>query len=123
MLAYAILTGSIYGEPGETLPDHWHLGITAQYIRTADYFKIGEDLWDLSNPDLGLSARIAGVTDEDGKQFVEEELFLLMGCYAPVYSNGEIGLRRMTGVLSSASTSRTLDRDTVAGYGSLEHDM
>ena len=123
MLAYAILTGSIYGEPGETLPDHWHLGIKPQYIRTADYAGIGEDLWDLNNPDNGLAARIAGVTDEDGKQFVEEELFLLMGCYAPIYSNGEIGLRRMTGVLSGASSNRTLNRENITGYGSLEHDM
>lgn len=123
MLAYAILTGSIYGEPGETLPDHWHLGIKPEYIRTADYVGIGEDLWDLDNPDNGLAARIAGVTDEDGKQFVEEELFLLLGCYAPIYSNGEIGLRRMTGVLSGASSIRTLDRTNITDYSSLEHDM
>lgn len=123
MLAYAILTGAIYGETGETLPDHWHLGIAPQYIRTSDYTNIGEDLWDLSNPDLGLPARIAGVTDEDGKQFVEEQLLLLMGCYAPIYANGEIGLRRMTGVLSGSSSIRTLDRRNVIKYGSLEHDM
>lgn len=123
MLAYAILTGSIYGEVGETLPDHWHLGIAPQYIRTSDYTNIGEDLWDTTNADLGLAARIAGVTDEDGKQFVEEQLFLLMGCYAPIYANGEIGLRRMTGVLSDASSIRTLDRSNVMKYGSLEHDM
>ena len=123
MLAYAILTGSIYGEVGETLPDHWHLGIAPQYIRTSDYTNIGEDLWDPTNADLGLAARIAGVTDEDGKQFVEEQLFLLMGCYAPIYANGEIGLRRMTGVLSDASSIRALDRQSVMKYGSLEHDM
>lgn len=123
MLAYAILTGNIYGEPGETLPDHWHLGIAPEFIRTSDYVNIGEDLWDLSNPDLGLAARIAGVTDEDGKQFVEEQFFLLMGCYAPIYANGEIGLRRMTGVVSSATATRTLDRENVAGYGALQHDM
>ena len=123
MLAYAILTGSIYGEVGETLPDHWHLGIAPQYIRTSDYTNIGEDLWDTTNADLGLAARIAGVTDEDGKQFVEEQLFLLMGCYAPIYANGEIGLRRMTGVLSDAASTRTLDRRNVMKYGSLEHDM
>lgn len=123
MLAYAILTGSIYGEVGETLPDHWHLGIAPQYIRTSDYTNIGEDLWDPTNADLGLAARIAGVTDEDGKQFVEEQLFLLMGCYAPIYANGEIGLRRMTGVLSDSASTRTLDRRNVMKYGSLEHDM
>lgn len=123
MLAYAILTGSIYGETGETLPDHWHLGIAPQYIRTSDYTNIGEDLWDLSNPDLGLPARFAGVTDEDGKQFVEEQLFLLMGCYAPIYANGEIGLRPMAGVLSSASSNRVLDHRSVIKYGALKHDM
>ncbi|NWN92304.1 fibronectin type III domain-containing protein [Marinobacter adhaerens] len=123
MLAYAILTGNIYGEPGETLPDHWHLGIKPEYIRTADYVGIGEDLWDIDNPDNGLPARIAGVTEEDGKQFVEEQFFLLMGCYAPIYSNGEIGLRRMTGVLSGASSARTLSRDNITDYSSLSHDM
>ena len=79
MLAYAVLTGAIYGYPGDYLPDHWNLGIPGEYIRTTEFTGIGSDLWDLSDFDSGLPARFENIEDKDGKQFVEEQLFRMMG--------------------------------------------
>lgn len=123
MLAYAVLTGSVYGYPGEYLPDHWNLGISADFIRTSDFLTIGEDLWVPDDPNQGLVVRLAGLEEEDGKKFLEEEVFLLMGCYPPIYSDGQLGIRRLTGVHSTGGYARRLDADNVVDYGDLTHDM
>tara|TARA_R110000851_G_C13102500_1_gene568918 strand:- start:2734 stop:8196 length:5463 start_codon:yes stop_codon:yes gene_type:complete len=123
MLAYAVLTGAVYGHPGEYLPDHWQLGVPAEFIRTSDFESIGEDLWVPEDPNQGLIVRLAGLEEEDGKKFLEEEVFLLMGCYPPIYSDGQLGMRRMTAVHSTGGYVRRLDADTVADYGDLTHDM
>lgn len=123
MLAYALLTGSVYGFPGEYLPDHWHLGIAAEFIRTAEFTGIGSDLWNLHNTDFGLPALVIGVGKEDGKKYIEEEVMRMMGCFMPVYSDGQLGLRRMSSVLSSGGYVRQLNQDNVVEYGALEHDM
>lgn len=123
MLAYAVLTGAIYGYPGEYLPDHWHLGVPAEFIRTSDFENIGEDLWVPADPNQGVKIRLAGLEEEDGKKFLEEEVFALMGCYPPIYSDGQLGMRRMTGVHSTGGYVRRLDAENVADYGDLTHDM
>lgn len=123
MLAYAVLTGAIYGYPGEYLPDHWHLGVPAEFIRTSDFENIGEDLWVPADPNQGVKIRLAGLEEEDGKKFLEEEVFALMGCYPPIYSDGQLGMRRMTGVHSTGGYVRRLDADNVVDYGDLTHDM
>lgn len=123
MLAYALLTGSIYGYPGEYLPDHWHMGVGPEFIRTSEYQNIGADLWDLNDFDAGLSVVLAGVEKESGKKFVEEQVFRLMGCYPPIYSDGQIGLRRMTLIPSQSGYSRVLNEGNVLKAATLEHDM
>jgi len=123
MLAYALLTGSIYGYPGEYLPDHWHMGVGPEFIRTSEYVNIGADLWDLDDFDAGLSVQLSGLEKESGKKFVEEQVFRLMGCYPPIYSDGQIGLRRMTLIPSQSGYSRVLNEGNVLKAATLEHDM
>ena len=123
MLAYALLTGSIYGYPGEYLPDHWNMGVGAEFIRTSEYLNIGPDLWDLDSFDDGLSALVSGVEKESGKKFIEEQIFRMMGCYPPIYSDGQIGLRRMTLIPSQSGYVRELNEDHVLSAPTLTHDM
>lgn len=123
MLAYALLTGYILGYPGEMLPESWHMGVTANFIRTSEYEGIGPDLWDQENPSRGRVLRFAGEEKVDGKQFVEEQIFRAMGCYAPIYSDGQLGLRRQTRILSQAGYDRLLNEDNVVSAGDLKHDM
>ncbi|MZR63867.1 hypothetical protein [Alcanivorax sp. DP30] len=123
MLAYALLTGSIYGYPGEYLPDHWHMGVGPEFIRTSEYLNIGPDLWDVDSFDDGLSAQVSGVEKESGKKFIEEQIFRMMGCYPPIYSDGQIGLRRMTLIPSQSGYVRELNEDHVLSPATLTHDM
>ena len=123
MLAYALLTGSIYGYPGEYLPDHWHMGVGPEFIRTSEYLNIGADLWDLDDFDEGLSVLLSGVEKESGKKFVEEQVFRLMGCYPPIYSDGQLGLRRMTLIPSQSGYVRELNEGNVLKAPTLQHDM
>jgi hypothetical protein len=123
MLAYALLTGSIYGEPGEYLPPHWHLGISTDFVKTSDFTGIGTDWWDPTNADLGVVAVIKGQTKTDGKKFIEEQIYRMLGAFSPVYSTGELGLKRLTVVISAGGHDRALDSSNIIDYGELTHDM
>lgn len=121
-IALAVLTGSLYGT-GNSLPAHWNLGIPASYVRTADFVAIGLDLWDPADDTASLIFRWDGLKQQDGKRFVEKEIYLLLGCYSPVYSDGAMGLRRMTGVISDASPVVTLTERELISLSSLEHEF
>lgn len=120
-LAYAILTGSIYGT-ANTLPDHWHLGVDSVYVRVNDFLNIGIDLWDTSNDSNSLVLRFEGLKAQDGKRFVDREIYLLLGCFSPVYANGALGLRRMSPLISGASPAITLTESQILEISGLEHD-
>jgi hypothetical protein len=119
-LAYAILTGQLYGD-GATLPASWHLGISSALIRLSDYTGIGGDLWDAANG--GVVIRFEGLKKTDGKKFLEEEVCRLVGLFMPVYADGAWGLRRASRVLSDAATVATLDESNSTQLGELVHDM
>lgn len=123
MLAYALLTGSIYGETGKYLPDHWHLGISTDYIKTSDFTGIGQDWWDTANADNGVVAVVKGQKKTDGKKFIEEQIYRLLGAFSPVYATGELGLKRLSVVHSTGNYVRVLDEDNIVSYGTLNHDM
>lgn len=120
---YAILTGNLWGQPGETLPSNWHLGIDTAYVATSQFTGVGYDLWNPSNPQAGFQCRGQGLKKVDGKKFYETELALLAGCFLPVTSTGELGLRRMSSVLHDASHVVLLDNSNVVSVGPLTHDM
>lgn len=120
---YALLTGSIYGAPGEFLPDHWHLGISTDYIKTSSFINIGSDLWDLSNDDKGFPAFIKGKKDVDAKKFIEEKLYYMLGLYAPINSNGEITLKRMQYIGPKGAYVRTLNESNIIDYSPIKYGL
>lgn len=121
-LMYALLTGSLYNDAA-TLPSHWHLGISASLVRLADFTGIGADLWNPADDTAGVVLSFSGVSKSDGKAFIEKELLRLLGCFAPVYADGALGLRRMVRVLSDAPGIVTLDNSNTVSTGELQHDM
>jgi len=122
-LAYALLTGELYGQPGKTLPDGWHLNIDPIYVRASDFTGIGVDWWDPADDTVGINLRFVREEKQDGKQFIEEQINQLLGAFSPVYSDGALGLRRMSGVLSDAPHSVVLDSSNVVQTQPLTHDM
>lgn len=121
-LAYAILTGVLYGDSAN-LPSNWHLGIDTALVKTADFTGIGTDLWDTASDANGVILRFEGLQKTDGKAFIELEILRLLGLYMPVTAAGQLGLRRMTSVLSDAAGAITLDETNSVMVGELEHDM
>ncbi|MDH4274624.1 MAG: hypothetical protein OEW08_06270, partial [Gammaproteobacteria bacterium] len=121
-LALALLTGSLYGQ-ASNLPANWHLGINAAYVRTADFTAIGADWWDAANDLAGLPVRFEGLQKTDGKKFIEEQLYLLLGAFSPVYADGSLGLRRMTKVLASSGYVAHLTASDIVSASALTHDL
>jgi len=72
MLMLAIMTGEIYGtSPTETLPAHWHSGISASWVDVAQYETIGADLWDTNDPSKGFIVRFTGLKKTSARTFLE----------------------------------------------------
>ncbi len=124
MLALAVMTGDIPGSsPAATLPAHWHLGISATWIRESDFENIGTDLWDTTDDQKGLPVRFTELKRTDGKKFLETEVYQLLGCYTPIYADGNIGLKRLTKVLADAPHDIRLTASNVVRAGSLKHNL
>lgn len=121
-LALAILTGQLYND-GTSLPDGWHLGMDSRWVTEADFVSIGADLWDPADDRNGFPVRFLGLMRQDAKRFLEREIYLLTGTFSPVYSDGSVGLRRMTRISEDAATVMTLDETNSVQVGDLEHDM
>lgn len=120
-LAYAINTGVLYGT-ANTLPAHWHLGISTSWIRVNDFIQIGYDLWFPGLESNALNLRFEGLKAQDGKRFLEREIYLLLACFSPVYSDGTLGLRRMSPLISTAAPSFILNESNITELGALMHD-
>ncbi|MEY4402180.1 MAG: hypothetical protein RIR91_215 [Verrucomicrobiota bacterium] len=121
-IIYAILTGVLYGDTA-TLPSTWHLGIPTSLVRLSDFTGIGTDLWNPADDTAGVVLVFQGLAKTDAKAFLEKELLRLLGCFAPVYADGALGLRRMVRILSDAPGVVTLDNSNTVTTGELQHDM
>lgn len=122
MLAYAVLTGVLYGHTG-TLPEHWHLGISTSLVRLADFTGIGADVWTPADASKGLILRFSQEKGQDGKAFLEKQVFAPMGCYSPVYADGQVGLRRLAALTGDAAAIMTLTEDHIVSHSGLQHDL
>ncbi|WP_406828112.1 hypothetical protein [Microbulbifer sp. ARAS458-1] len=121
-LAYALLTGKILGT-SDLLPANWHLGIDPSLVVADEFENIGTDWYKPGDYTKGVILRFDGLAKTDGKKFIEQEINLLMGAYMPVNAAGQLGYRRMTGVLADAGTVATITADDVLSLGELQQDL
>ena len=121
-LAWAVMTGELYGS-ANVLPPHWHLGIDSAYLRESDFTGVGPDLWVTSDDSAALVLRFEGLRKTDGKRFLEKEIYLVLGCYSPVYSDGTLGLRRHPALLDDSAPVITLTEREVISLTPLQHDL
>lgn len=122
-IAYAILTGSLYGQPGKYLPGNWNLGIDASFVATSSFTGIGDDIWDTSDPSVGSQCRFQGISSEEGKRFFEKELMILAGCFHRVLNDGQIAVRRMANAAADASTVGVLDASRIVNKPTLTNGL
>ena len=118
-IAYAILTGNSIGE---TADFPWNMEIDSGLVRQADFTGIGDDLWNTSD-DFGQMCRFENPKPQDAKKFIETELMMLLPGFMPVYSSGELGLKRLTGVISDAAPVAELTNSMITKITALNHDM
>ena len=102
----ALLTGDLYGQAGEGIPESWNSGVSADLIDIASYETIGQDLWDQQVSFVDMDKQTA-------KEFIASQLLAPYGLFNYVNQNGELQLRRF-GFQSQDSSS-----DIVLSYESL----
>lgn len=78
-LAYALQTGVLLNQSGDTLPDHWHAGMAEGFASSAEYEGIGADIYDPSDDTAGIIFRFIDPGEADAKQFVEQHLMAPLG--------------------------------------------
>lgn len=118
-LAKKLLLGS---HSSETFPDHWQLELDAAFVASSQFENIGADWWDTAT-DTGVFLRFVKPKPQDGKKFIEKEIMLPIGGFMPVGADGQLGLRRMTGVLSTAPTEKDLDLTNIVNYSDITYDQ
>ena len=121
--AYALLTGSLYGNPGEFLPDHWHLGISTDYIATSTFTSSRPDLWNLNNDDDGFPVVIQQKEKVEGKKFIQQEIFYMLGVYTTVLNDGQLSLKSLGNVSSTAGTVRDLNENNITQITNYRHAL
>ncbi|WP_444911044.1 hypothetical protein [Microbulbifer sp. PAAF003] len=121
-LAYALLTGAILGTD-DALPSNWHLGIDPNYVVLDQFENIGSDWYKPSDHSKGKILRFDGLEETDGKKFIETEINLLLGAFMPVNAAGQLGFRRMAGVLADSGSVATIGPDDVTSLGELKYSL
>lgn len=120
-LAYAIKTNVLHNQNGARIPAHWGLGIPPSLVRLSD-FTSRIDWWDPDNDSATIPLRFLGETRTDGKRFLEEQVYLVMGAYSPVYADGSLGFRSMVSIIPNAPAALELNKSNVFSWGALKHD-
>ena len=105
----------------KSLPNNWNLGVKVGDIKLQDYAQIGKDYWDVYS-DEGRHVRFQGMKSTDGKKFVEKEIMFWLASFMPIYSDGKIGLKRLSPVLSDSGHVVTLDSSNIVDYSALVND-
>ncbi|WP_445365586.1 hypothetical protein ACJJJB_01560 [Microbulbifer sp. ANSA001] len=121
-LAYALLTGIVLGS-NNVLPSNWHLGIDPAFVVLDEFQNIGADWYKPSDNSKGKILRFDGLEKTDGKKFIETEINLLLGAFMPVNAAGQLGFRRMAGVLAESGTVATIGPDDVKSLGELKYNL
>lgn len=121
-LAYKILTGKDPLTGLDCWPPHWHCGVDPDLVRLADFTGIGDDLWTTADDTAGFVPYFSGVKKVTAKRFLESEIYVLLGCYQPVYANGQVGLKRMNQVLADSASVVELTEDNCVSWSELRHE-
>ncbi|WP_444905315.1 hypothetical protein ACJJIU_22085 (plasmid) [Microbulbifer sp. CnH-101-E] len=121
-LAYALLTGKVLGT-NNVLPSNWHLGIDPAFVVQDEFENIGADWYKPGHQRKGKILRFDGLEKTDGKKFIETEINLLLGAFMPVNAAGQLGFRRMAGVLAESGTVATITPDDVSSLGELKYNL
>ena len=121
---YALKTGVLYNQSGETLPEHWHAGIPTNLVNVAEYLQYADEgLWDSTDDTKGQILRFIETKEIECKKYSEERIMRPAGCFNIVRATGALGLIKSTGVIHDAATVFTLDETNVKKVSNLRYDQ
>lgn len=83
----ALLTGDLYGQVGQTLPDNWHAGVDASLINLTSIENIGGDLW-------REHVEFRGLDSDNAKEFINEQVLAPYGVFMRIDQFGQYELAR-----------------------------
>lgn len=115
-LILALQTGDLYGDVGQSLPDHWHAGMTADLIDLASYENIGEGLWD-------FNLEFIGTDPVDAKKFIAEQCMAPLNLFNFINQNGEFTLKNFSGQPTSSLGAMTLNYDNLISAQGITRDF
>jgi hypothetical protein len=121
-LIYYLFTGLDPAAILAAFPDHWHLGISTDFVRLSDFTDIGDDLWNTTTGG-GRMAKFQGLVDVKAKDFIENELLLWLPAFTPVHADGTIGIKRLQNPLPQSSYLKHLTDFEIVSARGLHHDM
>lgn len=116
---YALMTGVLYSQAG-TLP--WNTGVDTSFINLDTFTGVGDDLWKPSDDTVGPLFRFEGVTKEDGKKFIEEQLLRPLGLFLRIAPDGRLEMQRIQVPLPGAGYETLLDEAAVVSLTDIELD-
>lgn len=121
-LILALLTGDLYGQAGETLPDHWHAGVSANLIDLASFENIGEDLWNPAT-DEGKRLEFIDLEKTDAKAFIYQEIARIFNLILVVNQQGELSLRRFTSAPTNAPGQKVIGYESIVSMSDIVRDV
>lgn len=119
-ILYAIQTGNLYGQGSNRLPDHWNQGIDPSFVRLSDYLNADPLLWE-PNANTGRKLRFEGLKKENGERFISTQILAWLVGIRPVYSDGAIGFKKLSSVLTGSAYVYELNADNIVSVGNLVH--
>jgi len=117
-LAYALLTGDLYGQSGGQLPPHWHLGLPPSLVDVDSFIGAGSSFWNLSD-DTGKHLRFENIGGQQGKEFIQREILRWLVAVFAINQNGSLSLKILQPPTPTAAYSAVLDTTNIITAGSL----
>jgi hypothetical protein len=123
-MAYALQTGVLHNQSGETIPDHWSSLIPTSRVNLSEYTQYADEgLWDAADDTKGQILRLIETKEIEGKKYIEERIMRAAGCFNIVRATGSLGLIKSTGVIHDAATVATLDDTNVSKVSNFRYDQ
>ena len=112
----ALLTGDLYGQAGEGIPDSWNSGVSADLIDIDSYENIGQDLWE-------QQVAFVDIDKQTAKEFIASQLLAPYGLFNYINQNGELQLRRFGFQSQDSSSDIVLSYESLTSVSNISRDF
>jgi len=101
-LLIALMTGSLYGQVGQFMPDTWHASVSADKFNLPSFENIGQDVWDQRLVFIGEKS-------QDAKFFIYDQILRVFNLGLRIDQDGQLSLFRASSIPSKAAGVITYD--------------